>query len=136
MIEENIARSFLKANSKFIRYICVGLMNTLFGYSIFSLLIYLGVHHTSAVILSAIVSIIFNFKTLSHIVFNNCDNKLICRFLLVYVLIATLNIVLLDCELKLKINIYMAGAILLMPLGLLSFVLNNKLVFKESYEEN
>lgn len=136
MTERETVKPFPKIDTRLIKFSCVGVVNTLFGYSMFSLFIFIGFHYPSAILMSAAISILFNFKTIGHLVFNNCDNKLMCRFLFVYALIAALNILLLDCELKLKINIYIAGAILLMPLGLLSFILNKNLVFKESYEEN
>lgn len=136
MSEAEIISPLHKMQSKFCRFTCVGTLNTLFGYSVFSLFVYLGFYHSSAVIISTMISILFNYKTIGNFVFKDCNNKPILKFLLVSALIAVLNILLLDVEVKLKINVYIAGAILLLPLGLLSFILNNKLVFTESYEKN
>ncbi len=114
----------------FFKYACVGVMNTIFGYSTFTLLIMSGLHYQIAVIVGTILSIFFNFKTIGKIVFKNKNNMLVFKFLLVYIIIATLNITFLDLEIKMKINVYLAGALLLVPLGTLSFVLNKTLVFK------
>lgn len=115
---------------KFIKFASVGILNTIFSYSIFCILIHIGLQHYSAVILGSLISIIFNFKTLGHLVFKNYKNKLIVKYFLVYTIMTTLNIILLDVELKLNINIYLASAILLMPLGFISYLLNKNLVFK------
>ena len=123
-------------DSKFVKFVCVGAINTLFGYTMFSLLIKLGLHYQLAVIFGTVLSIMFNFKTIGKLVFNSSDNKLVLRFIMVYCVLAAINILLLDVELKLKINVYIAGAILLLPLGILSFVLNKTLVFKGTYEKN
>ena len=115
----------------FLRFACVGTLNTIFGYSMFTMFIMTGLHYQFAVILGTIISILFNFKTIGHLVFKNPSNRLVLKFLLVYLFIAVLNIMLLDIELKMKINIYMAGAILLVPLGMLSFILNKTIVFRK-----
>lgn len=117
---------------KLIKYASVGIINTIFSYTIFSILIKIGLQYYSAAILCSLCSILFNFKTIGHLVFKNADNKLIFKFFLVYAITTTLNILLLDVQLKLNINIYLASAVLLMPLGLLSFILNKTLVFKEA----
>ncbi len=114
------------------KYAFVGILNTAFSYALFSLLIKIDLQYYSAAIICSLCSILFNFKTIGHLVFKNTDKKLLYKFFIVYAITTSLNIFLLDVQLKLNINIYIASAILLMPLGLLSFALNKILVFKEA----
>ena len=50
-------------NKKFILFLCVGLLNTLFGYSIFAFFLWIGVHFTISALISTIAGILFNFTT-------------------------------------------------------------------------
>lgn len=121
---------FIKEN-KFIKFILVGILNTIFGYSLFAIFIFLNMHYSLAVFLSTLLGVLFNFKTIGKLVFDSHDNSLIFRFIFVYVLLYLINI---SCLWLFKINewenMYINGLILLVPLALISFVLNKKFVFK------
>lgn len=112
------------------KFLAVGFLNTLFGYSVFSLLIYLELHYGVASLLSTIVGVLFNFKTTGKIVFNNSNNNLLYRFIGVYTLIYFVNIGLLRIFDILNVGMYEAGAILILPIACLSFYLNKTLVFR------
>lgn len=116
---------------KFARYILVGILNTAFGYSLFALFIYLGIHYALAVLLSTVIGVIFNFKTIGLLVFKSKDNSLIYRFVAVYVFTYCLNVAFLRIFKKYDINMYLAGLLLLIPIALISFLLHNSIVFRE-----
>ena len=118
-------------NNQFIRFIFVGVINTLFGYSLFVFLLYIGLHYTLAVFIGTIIGILFNFKTTGSFVFNSKDNKLLIKFFYVYGIIYLLNISSLYIFELFKINLYIAGAILIIPMALISYILNKKIVFKQ-----
>ena len=118
-------------NNKFIRFILVGITNTIFGHSLFALFIFLNVHYSLAVLLSTILGVLFNFKTIGKIVFKSSDNSLIYRFICVYIILYLINISFLWFFKTTGFeNMYLNGFILLIPLALISFVLNKKYVFK------
>jgi putative flippase GtrA len=118
-------------NKKFIKFILVGILNTIFGYGLFSFFIFLGLHYPTAVFLSTIIGVLFNFKTIGKLVFNNHNNSLIFRFVFVYTLIYGLNVSGLWALQRIGYNnMYINGFILLAPLALISFALNKKFVFK------
>jgi putative flippase GtrA len=118
-------------NNKFIKFILVGILNTVFGYSLFALFIFLNIHYSLAVFLSTVLGVLFNFKTIGKLVFDSHDNSLIFKFIVVYVLLYLINI---SCLWFFKIsgfeNMYINGFVLLVPLALISFILNKKYVFK------
>lgn len=118
-------------DSKFIRYLLVGMMNTVFGYSLFALFIYLNVHYSMAVLLSTVLGVLFNFKSIGRLVFKSNNNALIYRFIGVYILTYLLNVAALRLFSNYHVNMYLAGALLLVPITLISFTLHNKVVFKE-----
>lgn len=120
-----------KIENKLIRFLLVGGVNTLFGYIVFAFFIFLNFHYTIATLISVILGILFNFKTTGKLVFENSNNVLIFKFTGVYTIIYILNIICLKTFSYFKINIYLAGMLLILPMALISFLLNKKFVFKQ-----
>lgn len=63
-------------------FIFVGALNTLFGYTIFTFFIMMGLHYALAALLANILGVLFNFKTTGKIVFKNSNNVLLVKFFL------------------------------------------------------
>ncbi|WGU93824.1 GtrA family protein [Paenibacillus dendritiformis] len=120
-------------NNQFYKFIVVGGINTLFGYIVFSLFIFIGAHYSLASLLSTIIGVLFNFKTTGSLVFKNNNNKLLLKFCLSYGITYILNILLLSL-LKKFFSMYAAAAILIFPMALVSYVLNKRFVFKKRLE--
>lgn len=117
---------------RFVRFLFVGGLNTLFSYVIYAILILLNVHFTVATLISTILGIIFNFFTTGSIVFRNRKLSLMLRFFLVYGFTYLVNILLLSFFETKQVDMLIAGAIVTLPVALLSYFLNAKLVFRES----
>ncbi len=105
-------------------------MNTLFGYSVFTVFVLLHVHYAIAALLSTICSIIFNFKTTGTLVFGSKNNKLVLKFVSVYAVTFLLNVLLLKLLTSLRIDLLLASALILLPIALVSYTLNKVLVFR------
>jgi putative flippase GtrA len=115
---------------QFVRFLFVGGLNTLFGYSLFAVFIFVGLHYTIAAFIGTVLGVLFNFKTTGKLVFDSHDNRLLWKFFGVYVLMYLLNIIglyFLDILIK---NIYISGAVLILPMALVGFVLNKRFVFR------
>ena len=112
-----------------LRFIIVGGVNTIFGYSLYALFMYFHLHYTVSVFLATTLGVLFNFKTLGKLVFNNDDNVLIFRFIGVYAVIYLFNVAALRIFDFYKVDLYIAGLLLLVPVAALSFYLNKKIVF-------
>lgn len=117
---------------RFVRFLFVGGLNTLFSYVIYAILILLNVHYTLATLISTVLGIIFNFFTTGSIVFRNRKLSLMLRFFLVYGFTYLVNILLLSFFETKQVDMLIAGAIVTLPVALLSYFLNAKLVFRES----
>lgn len=115
---------------KFVRFLIVGFINTIFGYGLFSFFIWIGLHYSLSAFFSTILGVLFNFKTISTLVYDSHDNSLIVRFFGVYGIIYILNITGLYLLNLYGLNAYISGAVLILPLTVISFLLNKKLVFK------
>lgn len=120
-----------KLDQPFIRFLLVGGINTLFGYGLFAFFIYLHLHYSVASLLSTVIGVLFNFKTTGKLVFKSSDNRLIVRFFAVYGMVYAVNVLFLKGFKWFGLNLYIAGAILILPLAILSYILNRRFVFKK-----
>lgn len=114
---------------RFVRFLLVGGLNTLFGYGVFVSLIYIGLHYSLAALFGTILGVLFNFQTVGRLVFNNYRRGLFSKFIAVYGMTYLFNVVGLYFLNAAGFNSYWAGAILIFPAALIAFSLNKIFVF-------
>ncbi len=119
-------------HNKIVRFFLVSGLNTIFGYGLFALLIYLGLHYTLACFIGTIAGILFNFKTIGTIVFKNNKNSRIFRFFGVYGITYLCGTGALALFIYFGVNVYIGGVILLLPMGLFAYTLNHFFVFNNT----
>jgi putative flippase GtrA len=119
----------MKGAPQLIRFLFVGGLNTLFGYGAFALFLSLRVHYSLAALLATVLGILFNFKTYGTLVFGNSDNRLLFKFLGVYGTTYLLTVSSIAVLKSFSMSALAAGAILAVPMALISFVLNRRFVF-------
>lgn len=113
----------------FITFLFVGMLNTLFSYAVFALLIFWQLHYSLAVLVSTVLGVLFNFKTTGKLVFKSDDNRLIFRFVGVYGVVYLFNLAGLRFYRIFDDNMYLAGLLMIVPSAILSFVLLSRFVF-------
>ena len=124
-------------SEQFILFLVMGGVNTLFYYSLYSFLIYIGVFYAAAVVIGTVCGVFFNFQTFGRVVFKNFQLRLLGRFIGVYAVVCTVNIAGLKLlELVGLVNKYIAGAVLVLPVSLLGYVLNKTFVFNRKETES
>lgn len=114
-----------------IRFIAVGVVNTLFGYGIYALLIFLGLDYMYAVLFATVAGVLFNFKTIGHYVFESTDRSLLLKFFMVYGIVYGINVGLIRLFSLWNIDYYTAGFLAIVPCAAVSFILNKRFVFRE-----
>lgn len=122
-------RDKLSNYKQIVLFFIIGGVNTCFGYSLYALLIFLHLHYALASFLGTIGGVLFNFKTTGTIVFKNHDNRLIFRFIGVYCITYLVNVLCLKIFAGYDFNMYLAGAIMVIPIALLSYTLLKRFVF-------
>jgi len=122
--------STYQRRARLFKFFVVGVLNTAFGYGIFAVLIWYGLHYSLAAAISTILGVLFNFKTTGILVFKSHDNSKIIRFVLAYVVVYCVNVMALAILLHLGADTYLAGLILILPLALLAYFLNSQFVYK------
>jgi len=128
---ENLKRIvYLGAYGQVIRFLWVGGVNTLFGYSCYALFIFLGFDYKVAVLLATIIGVLFNYYTMGKYVFYSSGQGLIFKFILVYIIIYLVNIWLIGIFNKAGYNDYVSGLFSIIPCAVISFILNKFFVFR------
>jgi putative flippase GtrA len=111
------------------RFLMVGLLNSLVGYSLFAGFLYAGLHYTAALFFATVMGVLFNFKSTGKMVFKSHNNQLIFRFVAVYLVCFGVNVAWLKLVTILGLDLYNGAALAVLPMALLAFVLNRKFVF-------
>ncbi|MCJ0761864.1 GtrA family protein [Variovorax terrae] len=114
---------------QFVHFLFVGGFNTAFGFTVFSLFVWMGIPYAWAIAMSTIAGVLFNFQTLGRLVFKDSDWRRIGRFTAVYLLLYAINVGGVALFKQLGLNVYLANAIVVGPLAILGYVLQRKFVF-------
>ena len=118
---------------QFIRFLLVGGLNTLFGFSIFSLIIYSGGQTWHAILGGNIAGIAFNFLTIGGVVFRDLVARRIPRFVLAYFGLFAVNYACIQLLTgNFTVSVIAAQAFLTAPLAILSYLIMSKFVFPDS----
>ena len=125
---------FFRKN-QFFRFLVVGALNTLFGYSLFAFFIYCGFSYVIAALLGTTIGILFNFRTISQLVFQQSDKRLFWRFLLVYAGTYVFGVTVLKTGTYFLQNIYIIGAIASPITAILTYLLHKHFVFHRTCHE-
>lgn len=122
--------------NQFVLFLFIGVINTLFSYGVFALLIFYKLHYTIAVMVATILGVIFNFNTFGRIVFKKMHKKLFLKFICVYGVLYFINIGLFTVLSIWFYNKYVNGAFLMILCAALSYILNKHFVFKDKNDAN
>ena len=114
---------------QFLRFLLVGLLNTVFGYSLFAFLTWLGLTYPVAIGLATLGGVAFNFQSTGRLVFSGAPWSRMGRFTGVYAVIYGLNVAGVALLLEAGLNVYAANALVILPLALVAYVLQQKFVF-------
>jgi putative flippase GtrA len=115
---------------QFVKFLAVGVLNTLFGYGIFSLLVLLGVEPGLGLFIATILGVLFNFFTTGRLVFASREMRRLPYFVTVYSLTFLINLWCLRFLTSAGLSPLLAQAILLPVMTILNFTLNKLLVFR------
>lgn len=117
---------------RFIRFVLVGIVNTIFGLSMYTLCLYVGMPYQVATFVSTVLGVLFNFKSTGVIVFGSHDNHLIWRFVLFYAVVYVIQIFIIKILLLTTLlNNYWCGYASTPFVAIFSFLMQKKFVFKK-----
>ncbi len=111
------------------RFLLVGAANTLFGYLLYLIGLWIGLPYQAALAVATVLGAIFNFFTTGRIVFENRALRKIFAFLAIYAVIYIANLALLTWAVHAGIAKTLAQGLVLPFVVVLSYILNKYLVF-------
>jgi putative flippase GtrA len=118
--------------SKKIRFLAVGVLNTIFGYVTYAVILFIGFPYPVALLLATILGIIFNYFNFKKIFFGHRDWLAFFKFLAVYGAVFGVNTAGLRLLVQeFLINPYLGQIICVPPSLLLSWSLMNYWVFRK-----
>lgn len=122
---------------KFVRFCMVAGLNTAFGYFVYATFIFVGLEYWLAALLGQIISIFFNFITYGSLVFKNGQLRLLPRFLIVYTTTYFCNVGGMKLlKYSFGMSDYYTALVMLVPVGILNFILNKIFVFEHKKARN
>lgn len=125
-----------KSKEELGRFVITGMVNTLFYYVLYTLLLLIGVSFAWAALLATFVGVFFSYFTFGKYVFSNGDPFALARFLPIYALLYLLNIGIIDfCMQTCALNAYVAGGVATLVCAAVSFISNKYFVFQRGVHE-
>ena len=122
--------SIFSYQKKFLLFIFVGLINTIFGFSCYSFFIYFGFGIYISTLISHCTGILFNFFTYGKFVFNSSLTiKKGYLFLINYVILYIINILLNIFYFQFLNNYYYSGLLSILSVTIFNFLFLKK-IFK------
>jgi putative flippase GtrA len=116
-------------NSQLLRFLLVGGLNTAVGYALFAAFTWGGLPYPLAIALATVLGVAFNFQSTGRLVFGGARLAQLGRFVAVYGVVDLLNVGSVAVLLRLGLNVYVANAVVLLPLALVAFMLQRRFVF-------
>jgi putative flippase GtrA len=120
------------ADLKIIKFLSAGVLNTIFGYTVYAALLFFNVQYLVALFVATVAGVIFNYFSFGRMVFNGHSGWLVfLRFVISYALIYAVNVALLRILTEyFLLNPYL-GQVICIPISiLLSWLLMNYWVYK------
>lgn len=115
---------------QFGKFLVVGLMNTVIGYSIFVFLTILDFGPSAALICTYAIAVPINYFTTGKLVFDISSFKSFLLFIMSYITIYCINLFALKLLIKTGLSQILAQALIVPFIAVLSFAMFKMLVFK------
>jgi putative flippase GtrA len=125
-----MARPKLTLAGEFPRFVLAGSVNTGFSYGVYAACLWFGLPYPLANFAAMSAGVLMGFATQGHFVFRNLDTRRFPAFLLTWLGLWALNVLLIRLLLPVAgDNAYLAGALALVVIVPLSYLIQKHLVF-------
>jgi putative flippase GtrA len=116
-----------------IKFLGTGALNTIFGYTVYAVLIYASVPYLTALFVATATGVIFNYFSFSRMVFHYRGGWFVFgKFVITYGIVYAVNAFLLKALIhNFMLTPYTAQVICIPPTVLLNWLLMNSWVFKK-----
>jgi putative flippase GtrA len=112
-----------------LRFLLVGGINTVFGYTAYAALLFAGLDYVLAAFFGTLAGVAFNYFTTGGLVFDHLSRSALARFVTTYIIVYLVNIGCVAMLGRIGVNAYLAGLILVLPMAMIAYVLMSRFVF-------
>ena len=118
---------------RIIKFLSAGVLNTVFGYAVYAILIFVHVPYLTALFMATVIGVVFNYFSFGRMVFHGYGGWFVFgKFVIAYGLVYLINAVLLKVLIKYFLFSPYMGQMLCIPLSvLLSWLTMNYWVYKK-----
>jgi putative flippase GtrA len=121
---------------QFFRFLCIGVINTVFGYCTYASLVILGVDYKISLTISTTLAVLFNYNTNGRFVFRNSGKKVLLKFILLNVIIYVFNQAFLITLVSFGMGKLVSQAVIIPVIIIITFLINKRWVFfKGKFQE-
>jgi putative flippase GtrA len=118
---------------RWLRFLLAGGINTVASYAVYAMLLFTGLPYALANLGGLAFGILFSFRTHSAYVFRQHDGgrrlAQFLRYLACWTVLYGVNVLLIGAFLRLGLDAYRAGALAVLPMALLSYLVQKQFVF-------
>ena len=112
-----------------LRFVAIGGVNTVFGYAAYAGLLFAGLHYAAASFVGTIAAVAFNYLTTGGLVFGGLSRAASVRFVGAYAALYLVNVAALAVLVRVGVDAYVGGLVLLVPMAMLSYATLRVFVF-------
>lgn len=120
----------LWSNTPLFRFVVIGGLNTAFVYAIYAFFIFIGAGYVLALFISLLFGLVSGFKAHGKFVFHGKGR--FYRYVISWIFLYLVNVGMLALLTSYGMSSYLAGAVAMPPMALLSFIVLRWLVFRPS----
>lgn len=113
------------------KYLIYGIINTLFGFFIYSAFIYMNFSYQLSVLVALLFGVVFSYFTHSSYVFKQTGSVAFIKYLILGIFLYFINLFLISIFLDFGFDAYYSGAFSSLILVVLSFLFQSKWIFKK-----
>jgi putative flippase GtrA len=119
---------------RIVRFLGIGVVNTLFGYGVYAGLIFFSFSPPLALLMATVAGVIFNYFSFGRVVFQVRGHwQVFAKFVIAYAIVYTINAIILSLLTRGHyFNAYLAQAACALPSVAMSWILMNWWVYKGS----
>lgn len=119
-------------NQRIVKFLGVGMLNTLFGYGIYAGLVFINLPYLIALFMATLAGIIFNYFSFGRMVFKARGGWLMFwKFILAYAVVYVINAILLSILTQVfNLNPYLGQVVCILPNVVISWLLMSNWVYK------
>ncbi len=120
------------AQHQSLRFVVVGIVNTVFGYGMYALFLFVGLPVAFASLFSLLIGIAFSFATQGAMVFGNSSDGAFIRFVAIWLVIYGAYLATVFIAQHFGLNSYLGGIVATPVVALMSYYLQRQFVFRNT----